>query len=223
MNLEIISTCFTVPALHKDPDIQIFDHNQTHTLIEYERLYYGKWNTEDMNQDTYYEGGKIRFSIQAWVFQTHPITRIARWQSFSESRYLRRRFQVTQSNISSGLFSFLQSSRLSRVTKFHINIITLTKLTKNMEIIYTSLLLSFIPVGRGLVGRAAIVEFCVKWKLTTDEIIENNSITCCPVNLESAKIHPYFVEDFTCSVTVPDCNENIKAHQCYLKKSINNT
>ena len=165
-----------------------------------------------MNQDTYNEGGEIRFSIQTRAF----LTIIARWVN------TQRFFKLIQSNISSGLFSFSQRITLARRTKFHINIITLTKLTKNMEIIYTSLLLSFMP-RNGFVGRRAIVQFCHQWRLRTDEIIENTSMTCCPVNLESAKVHPYFVEDFTCSATVPDCKENIKAHRCYLKKLINNT
>ena len=76
------------------------------------------------------------------------------------------------------------------------------------------------PEIAGFVVKGAVKEFCRRWNTITDEIVKVDNLTNCPCTLESARMNPELVVDFTCSATKPDCHENVNAHHCFLK-SIN--
>ena len=215
---------YTVPPLHKYPDIQILNQTQF-GLIEQDTLYNGRWNTHQLNQNNYNESGTIKFFIENWMFRTHPITKVPRWLPHHElpKRIQRLQFQISQSDIHNGSFSFTQTTLPLAIAQFAINIIVVRKQTENLNITYTSSLISFVPkISSGFLGRNEVKEFCRRWISQTNEIVKADDLTYCPCTLESAKMDPELVVDFTCSSIEPDCHENINAHRCFLKW-INNT
>ena len=211
----------TVPALHKDPDVQIVNNTSgtTFALIEHDETYSGKWKVEELNQDDFNETGEIKFSIENWLFQIHPSTKVPRWIRREELRIFLQKtaFKLGENDTDNGSFTFKQDTQTSGRRKFSTEIIVLKKETENLEILYTSSLLSFAPPSNQK-GVAAVKDICREWRTKTDEKINNETLTKCPCTLGSAKMDPYLVPDFTCSVVEPDCHENVNAHRCFLMK-----
>ena len=215
---------YTVPALFDNPDILILDDiNRTQFgLIDNDRVYNARWNTDKLNQNDFNETGTISFAIENWMFEIHPVTEIPRWLPRHElpRRTLRSQFQILQSDSDIGVFSFMQTTKSFAKIQFTISIIAVRKQTENLSILYTSTLVSFVPEILGFSSRNAVKEFCRSWNSRTDEIIKADYLTNCPCTLESATTNPDLVADFTCSSTVPGCHENVNAYRCFLK-SIN--
>jgi len=204
-----------------EPDVQVFNNmNATKfALVDRDRTYDCTWNTEELNQNDYNETGEIKFSIENWLFQTHPVTNIARWLSRQELHKSQKHlFQVLDSNIENGTFTFKQTTRTTPRFPFDISIIVVKKQTENLEILYTSTLLSFVPRFINHRGREAIIEFCKFWSDKTTEIVRPEILRSCPCTLESAKMNPNLYTDFTCSATEPNCHENVNAYRCFLIK-----
>ena len=221
----LVCIFYIVPAIYTNPDILILDDlNRTQSgLIDYDTVYNARWNTDLLNHNDFNETEtEISFSIENWVFSIHVRTGVPRWLHRHElpSSFARHLFQIVQSNSNTGFFSFKQTARPFARLRFDINIIAVRKQTENLSILYTSAIVSFVPVISGLSGKDAVKEFCRRWYTRTDEIINSNNLTYCPCTLESATMNPELVVDFTCSVTEPDCHENVNAHRCFLK-SIN--
>ena len=210
---------YTVPALHES-DITILNLTQF-WLIKHDTLYNAKWDTHQLNQNNFNESGAIKFFIENWMILTHPVTR---WLPRHElpRRTQREQFQILTNNIHNGSFSFRQTTKSFARIQFVINVIAVRKQTENLNITYTSSLISFMPDVLGFSGRNATREFCRSWNSRTDEILKADDLTNCPCTLESAKMDPELVVDFTCSSIEPDCHENINAYRCFLKW-INNT
>jgi len=186
-------------------------------LIEHNTKYKCTWNTEELNQNDYNETGEIKFFIENWLFETHPVTRVARWVRRRDlpRRAQRLWFQVLGSVTENGTFTFKQTTRLSARIQFDISIIVVKKQTENLKILYTSTLLSFVPDISRFRGREAIIAYCRLWYHMSNKIVKPES---CPCTLESAKMDRNLTAGFTCSTTEPDCYENVNAHQCFLKK-----
>ena len=216
---------YTVPAKFKDPDILILDNaNETTSgLIENDKIYNVTWNSDKLNQNDYNETGVFKFYVENWLFQVHPVTRVSRWFPRHEHPgiTIRRQFRIIHFDSKNGLFSFKQVTK-SFAAQFVISIIAVRKQTENLNITYTSSLLSFLHSTLGYLGRDAIKEFCHSWYTKTSEIVTAEDLTSCPCTLESAKMDPYLEVDFTCSATEPGCHENINAYRCFLKR-IKNT
>ena len=188
-------------------------------LIEFMKDYNGKWDTDQLNQDDYNETTDINFIIENWVFNIHPVTQVGRWIN---RKNLQRRqselFTVKQQNNSNGSFSFTQSTNAPAKVRFDNSIIVIRKCTKHLEILYTTTFLSFVPKVQGFKDREAIVEYCRQWHINTEDIIKPDDLNSCPCSLDSARIHPDLVDDFTCSPTETKCHENINARRCFLRK-----
>ena len=217
---------YTVPAKFKDANLLIFDNiNETTSgLIENDEIYNAKWNSDKLNRNDYNEKGAFKFYIENWLFEVHQRTRVPRW--FPRYEYPRKtqryQFQVIHSDSKNRLFSFKQVTKSFAAVQFVTSIIAVRKQTENLNITYTSSLLSFLPSTPGRSGRDAIKEFCNSWTRKTKEIVKAEDLTSCPCTLESAKTDPHLEVDFTCSATEPGCHENINAYRCFLKR-IKNT
>ena len=209
---------YLVPALHKDPDIKVFDSsNQTQfTLIEHNEVHNGEWNTNELNQDDFDETGEIKFSIENWLFRT--VKGVSRWLPRNEliQKTQRLWFELLQNDNKNGTFSFKQTTRATAKFQFIISLVALKKVTKNLEILYTSSLLSFVPDVPSHFGRDAIKEFCRMWRSKTVDVVKPNDLKSCPCTLDSARVDPNLEVDFTCSATERDCHENVRAHRCFL-------
>ena len=218
---------YAEPAVYEDPNIEVLDNiNQTQfALIQHDTMYNCKWDTDDLGQDDFNETepDDISFSIENWFFQVHPVTGVPRWLARHElTPFQRNLFKVVESDHKNGFFSFKQTTNAFAKIQFSLSIVALKKQTENLKILYTSSLLSFVPKISGFSGENAIKEFCQRWNNRTDEIVNSDSLTSCPCNLESAKMNPDLDVDFTCSATERDCHENVNAHRCFII-SINGT
>ena len=217
-NLISFVCIYTVPPLYKEPDILIIDKNQTlFELIEYNTVYNGTWNTYELNNNDFQESGETKFFIENWLFQNHPITRVPRWIPRHEFS-TRSQFHVLQTDDNNGFFSFKQTARTIRGAQFLIYIIAVRKQTQNLNITYTSSLLSFLPRSSRFSGKNAIKDLCHTWRIKTHEIVHPDYLESCPCTLESAKMDPNLSVDFTCSLIEHSCQENINAYRCYLKR-----
>ena len=203
-----------------DPDLKVFDNSNEieFALIEYDTVYDVKWNTEELNINDFSESHAIKFSIENWLFQTHPQTKVSRWLPRHEfSRAVQRnQFKALKSDFENGLFSFKHTTKAFTRTQFGLSVVAIRKQTKHLEILYSTSLLSFLPSSFGLSGKAAIKEFCYQWNTKTNEIVQSDNLKRCPCTLESAQIDPNFEVDFTCSATEQGCHENVNAHRCFL-------
>ena len=210
---------FTVPALHKNPDVQIINNigGTEFALIEHNKPHNGIWKVQELNQNNFNESGEIKYSIENWLFQIHPGSKVAGWVKRPELKTdtQKKAFKLTQFDSNSGKFSFEQKSQSFANLRFSITIIVLKKQTEHLEILYTSSLLSFIPKSSGT-GIKAIKEICSKWRSTTKEKVKNEQLKRCPCTLGSAKMDPSLVPDFTCTTIEPDCHENVNAYRCFL-------
>ena len=194
------------------------DNNETQfALIEHNTVYNCKWDADDLGKDDFTET-EPTFSIENWLFLLHPRTGVSRWIPRHElSRQTQRNaFIVENDQVVNGFFSFKQTANEFAKIRFGLSIVVVKKQTENLEILYTSSFLSFVPIIMGLSGRVAIKEFCRDWRNRTNEIIEDDTLTSCPCTLESAKMNPLLDVDFTCSATEPGCHENVNAHRCFL-------
>jgi len=193
-------------------------------LIERDQIYTCNWNTEELNQNDFKETGNITFSIENWLFLIHPVTKVGRWLRRQDlpRKTPRQWFRVLNRDNKNGNFTFKQTARESAQGQFGISVIVLKKQTENLEIIYTSSLLSFVPQIMNFTGREATRQFCINWNAKTKEIVKPENLTKCPCTLESAKMNPNLFTDFTCSATETDCHENLNAHRCFLRKVDNN-
>ena len=216
---------YAEPAVYKDPDIEVLGNiNQTQfALIQHDTVYNCKWDTDDLGGDDFNETepDEIEFSIENWLFQLHPVTNVSRWLPRHElpRRTLREQFTVVKSDHKNGSFYFKQTTNFFARFQFGLSIVAVKKKTENLEILYTSSFLSFVPdVG----SENATKEICQMWNAKTNEIVKPDNLTSCPCTLESAKMNPDLDVDFTCSATEPDCHENVNAHRCFLV-SINGT
>ena len=214
---------YTVPSVYKEPDILITDDkNQTHfELIEHGKVYIGKLNAYELNDNEYQESGETKFFIENWLFEKHPGTRVSRWLSRHEYQSVSRRsaFHVLQTDDNNGFqFSFKQTTKALARFQFPISIIAVRKQTQNLNIIYTSSFLLFLPYSSHLSGKNAIKHWCNKWHASTNENINPDYLESCPCTLVFAIMDPDLSVDFTCSPVKPGCHENINAHRCYLKR-----
>ena len=214
----LYANIYIVPALHKDPDIKVFNNfSQTQfTLIEHDTVHNGSWNTNELNQDDFDETGEIKFYIENWLFQT--IQGVTRWLPRNELIRPTQRlwFKLLRNDSKNGTFSFKQTTRSPAKLRFIISLVALKKVTKNLEILYTSSLLSFVPNLSSGSGIDAIKEVCQVWRNKTVDVVNPNDLKSCPCTLESARVDPNLAVDFTCSATERDCHENVRAHRCFL-------
>ena len=220
-NLISFIRIYTVPSVYKEPDVLIIDKNQTQfELIDYNTVYNGKWNAYELNNNDFQESGETKFFIENWLFQKHARTKVSRWIPRHEFAVavIRISFHVLQTDDNNGFFSFKQITSAPVRFQFPISIIVVRKQTQNLNITYTSSLLSFLPGRLGLSGKNAIKHWCNKWHASTNENINPDYLESCPCTLEFAKFDPDLSEDFTCSPVEPGCHENINAYRCYLKR-----
>ena len=203
-----------------EPDLKVFDNNNEieFALIEYDTVYNVKWNAEELNNNDFNESSAIKFSIENWLFQTHPQTKVSRWlprHEFSRSAQ-RNQFKAMESDFGKGFFSFKQTTRPLARIQFGLSVVAIRKQTKHLEILYLTSLLSFMPRISGHSGKVATKEFCHQWSTKTDEIVQSDNLKSCPCTLESTEMDPNFEVDFTCSATEQGCRENVNAHRCFL-------
>ena len=172
-------------------------------VIENEKTYSATWDSEMLNQDEFEENDTISFSVENW------------WYFFKMDLWVRRqvtKFEVFETNYTNGSFKFKQLIDRLRTFTFDVSVLVLIKHTKNLDIWYTSTILSFAPKP----STNSILEYCDSWFKETNELIEVDDLQSCPCNLESVVLDPEFISDPTCA-DGSDCHENVGAVRCFLK------
>ena len=205
-----------VPAVFKAPDIHIYDSlgEKEFAVINNEENYVAEWDYKQLNKDQFNENGSITFTIENWFFFIGSI-----WMKRSSKQ---KKFVVVD-DYKNGTFIFRQESNRLRIFQFDISVVVLVKHTKNLNITYTSSVLSFahklIPK---FTGETAIMKYCDIWFNETNEAVPITNLEDCPCTREAVRFDPDFISDPTCSSTSHKCHENIGATICYLK-NINTT
>ena len=203
-----------VPVGDKTPDIKIYDDDDREmefAVIDNEQIYAAKWDHEQLSKDQFNEKGNITWTIENWFF----FSRFSRWLQRSS----RQNAVVIIDNYDNGTFRFRQSINRPRIFQFDISVIVLVKHTKNLKIMYTSSILSFIPkLFSSFTRESALLEYCNLWLTESNELIDHKNLQTCPCTIETLRFDPDYISDPTCSSTsIRICRENINASYCYLK------
>jgi len=117
--------------------------------------YVAKWNSQ-LNKDHFRENGTISFSVEARFF-------------FLGRRWIphgRFSFKAFYEDYQNGTISFMQSVNRRRVFGFDVSVLVLIKHTKNLDIIYTSSVLSFLPRSFVLGNYTSDSEVYCNWWFT---------------------------------------------------------
>ena len=206
-------------AVYKKPDVKIFkeksDTEAEFALIEYNRMYHATWDPDILNANEFNEPGNITFKLQNWIFgliRKDWIDRESR--SGSQGHF----FQIINNNANKGNITFKQNTNRRSNAKFDMSLLVLIKTTKNLEILYLSSFLSFLPKPSGVSGKRAITKYCQDWHTKTSEKLSSSRLSNCPCTLTTAMFDNDFQVDPTCSSTKTDCHENVDASRCYVRK-----
>ena len=195
--------------MYKVPDLRTV-YNEAEVkfaVIENEKTYSATWDSEMLNQDEFEENDTISFSVENW------------WYFFKMDLWVRRqvtKFEVFETNYTNGSFKFKQLIDRLRTFTFDVSVLVLIKHTKNLDIWYTSTILSFAP-RLFTMSPSSILEYCDSWVKETNERIEVDDLQSCPCTLQSVKLDPEFISDPTCLADDSDCHENVGATRCFLK------
>ena len=147
------------------------------------------------------------------------------WAFLQGRQWIRRRsefetqsqeppFQLLDEDYNNGSAKFKQVTNLPRQFQFDVSLVILCKQTKNLNILYPSTILSFVP--KLFSGNNAIFEYCRMWVAQTNDIIISNNLQNCPCTINSVRFDPDFMADPTCS-TGSKCHENVNANRCFIK------
>ena len=196
--------------MYKVPDLRTV-YNEAEVkfaIIENDNTYSATWDSEMLNQDEFEENDTISFSVESW------------WYFFSIDLWARHpvaRFNVFETDYTNGSFKFRQRTNRRRTFTFDVSVLVLIKHTKNLDIWYTSTILSF---GPRLFSASTnlLLEYCDLWFKETNELIKVDDLQSCPCTLESVKLDPEFISDPTCQADGSDCHENVGAVRCFLKR-----
>ncbi|XP_065894428.1 protein mesh-like isoform X2 [Dysidea avara] len=200
-----------VLAVFKTPDVHIYDGDGEleFALIEYGRPHMARWNPEQVKKDQFKENCTITFSVENWFFF------LGGWQKRGHGLPV---FNIVHTDYDNGNVTFLQRINRPRIFHFEISVIVLVKHTKNLNIMYTSSILSFAQKLFGqFTGETALLKYCNLWFAESNEIIKHSALQACPCTVEGIIFDPEFVSDPTCSSFARKCHENINAAVCYLK------
>jgi len=204
-----------VAAIYKKPDIHVYDGDQEteFALILNGAVYTAKWNTEKFNKDQFKENGTISFVLESWLFLQGK-----RWIK-RRSIFLQGRpeppFQILDRNYDNGNVTFKQATNRAIRFQFDISLVVLLKKTRNLNILYASTILSFVP--KGFSGQAGILEYCTLWLADSNEVVQRDNLQNCPCTSTSVRLDPDFIVDPTCSSFYSKCHENVGANRCFLK------
>ena len=112
----------------------------------------------------------------------------------------------------------MQSVNRRRVFGFDVSVLVLIKHTKNLDIIYTSSVLSFLPRSFVLGNYTSDSEvYCNWWFTDSYENVDYNALQICPCTMESVRFDPDYIYDSASSLIRQKHYENFGAIRCYLK------
>jgi len=220
-HIDFNNCCLLVSAVYKDPDVHIYDNqeNLEFAMLYNDVIYSAKWNTEQFNKDQFKENGTISFDLENWFF-------------LQGRRWIKRRsifqqgrpdppFQILDKDYDNGNVTFKQAINKPIRFQFDISLVVLLKKTRNLNILYTSTILSFVP--KGFSDQAGILEYCTLWlNDLSNTAVQRDNLQNCPCTLTSVRLDPDFTTDPTCSSSSSKCHENVKtenveATHCYIK------
>ena len=205
--------CFSSSCIFKTPDVHIYDDDDRElefALIDNDRLYMARWNSEQVKKDQFKENGTIAFTVENWFFLLGR-----RWLK----RGSRHQFSIRYTDYDNGNVTFVQRINRPRIFQFDISVLVLVKHTKNLNIMYTSSILSFAQRLFGqITGETALLEYCNLWFAGSIENVNSSYLETCPCTMEAVRFDPDFISDPTCSSTSRKCHENVNATVCYLKR-----
>ena len=200
-----------VSAVYKAPELRTMYNETTEVkfaIIKYDKIYSATWNSEMLNQDEFEENDTISFSVERW------------WYFFPIDQWTRHpvsKFEMFETDFTNGSFKFKQRTNRRRTFTFDVSVVVLIKHTKNLDIWYTSTILSFAP-RLFFASTNSLLEYCDLWFKETNELIKVDDLQSCPCTLESVKLDPEFISDPTCQADGSDCHENVGAVRCFLKR-----
>ncbi|XP_065893780.1 uncharacterized protein [Dysidea avara] len=172
-----------------------------------------RWNSEQVKKDQFKENGTIAFTVENWFFLLGR-----RWLK----RGSRHQFSIRYTDYDNGNVTFVQRINRPRIFQFDISVLVLVKHTKNLNIMYTSSILSFAQRLFGqITGETALLEYCNLWFAGSIENVNSSYLETCPCTMEAVRFDPDFISDPTCSSTSRKCHENVNATVCYLKRVMN--
>ena len=194
--------------MYQEPDIKIYkgDNTKESLFIEQDVEYTATWDPEILNIDEFNENGSISFDFQNWIFGLRN-----KWIDRKERSRVDPNFlKIISDQTTKGIITFSQNIDNLAGGTFDMSFLALTKKTKNLEISYTSTLLSFLDKD--------VISVCQTWHNKTKDRLSTSDVGSCPCNMKSAIFDDDFESDPTCSVTNTECHENVNANHCYLRK-----
>lgn len=198
-----------VSAHQKKPDIHIFYDGQEQelALIENYKTHKASWNILLINKDQFNEGGDITYQLQNWHWVRN------KW--INRARIFTRKSE----NYSEGVVTFSQERKEFAGGRFDIAVLAINKHTKNLNILYTSTLFSFMPSFIKANRSAAVIQYCSRWLKNTTTVLSSNLISC-PCDVQSVRGDSDFKIDDTCPSLKPKlkCHENVGAEKCFIKQ-----
>ena len=119
----------------------------------------------------------------------------------------RRRFNIVRQNFKKGTVIFRQTVSPSQY-EFSIYVIAVIKQTVNLEIMYTSSILSYMPGGATISE-----EYCDMWSSRTNQILNSDDLKNCPCNLDSVNLNSDVLAEPECELPGDNC---VDGNQCYM-------
>ena len=212
--------------MYKEPDVHVYDNNNNSQELDFSIIfndepYRATWDFEELSKNQFKENGTIDFVIENWSFmklRRNSDEHI--WRKRIRRGRVESPFQLLDQDYANGTVAFKQKTNLPAQFRFDISLIVLVKKTKNLNILYTSTILSFVP--RMFSGEDAAIAYCNTWLNESKEVVQRESLQNCPCTMTSVRLDPDFIADPTCSSSVSDCHENVEsktveANRCFLK------
>jgi len=192
-----------VSSMDKNADVQVYDSSdQTgFTILDHNRRYFAKWNSEEINKDEFDEGDNINYSFRSYMF-----TEDSRW--INTQLLNPRLLRTSRENYNRGSVMFRQTITQSSPFTFKIFVVSVVKQTANLEVMYTSSILTFIPK---VDGEKSAKKYCDLWSKQATQILFSNDLNNCPCHLNSVQSNS--VLDPTCKLSHGNC---VDGNQCYI-------
>lgn len=157
-----------------------------------------KWNAQQINRDEFNEGTDINFRFESHMFSVNK-----GWVK----RPPPQRFNTVRQSFKKGTVIFRQTVNPSQY-EFSIYVIAVIKQTANLEIMYTSSILSYMPRGA-----TTLEEYCDMWSSRTNQILNSDDLKNCPCNLDSVNLNSDFLAEPKCELPGGNC---VDGNQCYI-------
>lgn len=181
-------------------------------ILHNDAQYTAKWDSDRLNKDQFAENYTINFALENWAFMQGK-TWIKRRSEVMPGK-AEPPFQLINQDYDYGNVIFKQVTDFPRMFQFDTSLVILFKQTKNLNILYTSTILSFVP--RLFSSNPPVLEYCRMWVEQSNEVIQTDKLQNCPCTFNAARFDPDFMADPTCSTAESDCHENVAANRCFI-------